>query len=139
MKTPEPATAPFKQCGMCQHAWADAIELVCDRTLELAGYQAAFDDPETGLFLMLHRKPDCLTTIGIRAGKLRHFYQEPVPTELLAGQNGCPGHCFSADNLEPCNHPCRMAWVRQVLQYLRNHEVPPHLREPEDEAAEQPA
>lgn len=121
------ANKPFKHCACCQQVWPRAVDLVLDPALSVCGYQAFPDEPELGLFLLTHCVNGCYTTIGVRAGLLRDFYNGPCHTHRMMGEPDCPGHCLDRGNLETCDIACDLVWVRHVLQYLRRHELPPHI------------
>ncbi|MGI5816921.1 MAG: hypothetical protein ACOX9R_02370 [Armatimonadota bacterium] len=121
-------TGVFKQCSLCGHRWADLADVVVDRDLKVTGYQACFVSPEMGLVLMTHCVEDCGTTLALRVKALRELYDGPQYTELRAGQESCREYCLQHNILEECDVDCELAWMRSVLQYLRRHELPPHLR-----------
>ncbi|MBD3167533.1 hypothetical protein GF324_13115 [bacterium] len=118
---------PVKTCRLCDTCWSDYVELVQDKMLQVNGYQATFKSPEEGLFLITHRTGDCGTTLAVRAGEMKHFYDGPAVEVRNTGNEDCPGRCLDDEDLEPCGATCDMNWIREVLQYLRRHEVPPHL------------
>lgn len=122
------APKPFKTCAMCNHVWEQPEDLILDPSLDLRGYQAVYDEPELGLFLMLHRHPDCGTTIAVRAGLLKEFFHGEIPATRNMGRPTCPRHCLDIWNLRPCSAECDMGWVRDILQHLLHHELPEHPR-----------
>lgn len=114
----------YKNCSYCQKIWKTQEDLVHDLSLIVNGYQAGFDDPEEGLFLLTHENGSCGSTIGVKAGDFKHLYDGPEYKECKARGVGCPLYCLDVNNLQPCPNDCSMAWVRVVLQHLVNHEVP---------------
>jgi len=130
--SPVPSGEPFKQCNLCGMVWPSYRDFVTDLQLRLEGYQASFDDPELGWILVTHMVEGCHTTLAVRAGELRVLRDGPEIAEYRTGLEDCIRLCLDRGRLEDCTAPCAMAWVRHVLQWLRRHELPPHLdREPE--------
>jgi hypothetical protein len=113
----------FKTCPLCGEQWAALEDFVRDRRLALNGYMAVFEDPGTGLVFFTHRLRECGTTMTVPAEKLRGLYHGPVYDELHAGAQDCPRLCQDRRQLEECDAPCALAWVRSVLQCLRCHEI----------------
>jgi predicted RNA-binding Zn-ribbon protein involved in translation (DUF1610 family) len=114
----------FKTCPMCGEHWATLEDFVRDHRLVVNGYMASFDDPGTGLVFVTHTAPECGTTLSVRAAALRPLYHGPEYEELHYGAPDCRRLCLDRNRLEECEAPCRMAWVRHALQYLRRHEMP---------------
>ncbi|MBM3499555.1 MAG: hypothetical protein FJX74_12920 [Armatimonadetes bacterium] len=118
---------PFKCCTLCGSRWSGLERFVLDTELKVEGYQANFVDPDYGLFLVTHDIDGCGTTLAVWANDFRHLYTGPVYAERHTGQEHCTGRCLERNLVEACDAPCDMAWVRHVLQWLRRHELPPHL------------
>jgi hypothetical protein len=97
---------------------------VRDARLRLDGYSAFFDDPANGLVFVTHRVPGCGTTLTLYAGQLRVLFSGTDYPELHKGADDCHRLCLDRSRLEECDAECSMAWVRDVLQYLRRHEMP---------------
>lgn len=111
----------FKACPLCGEQWPTIEDLVRDRRLQLNGYMADFDDPAAGLIFLTHKHLGCGTTMALRAGRLRSLCREPEHAESHLGLDGCRQLCIERQALEDCDQPCKMAWVRKVLQVLRRH------------------
>ncbi|MEN6305738.1 MAG: hypothetical protein ABFD96_23640 [Armatimonadia bacterium] len=118
----------FKTCRLCETSWPTLADFVKDRKLRVNGYQASFGAPEDGVILLTHDVPGCGTTLGLVAGTLQNLYHGPRYVEVLAGTRPCELWCLDEHSIEDCDAPCAMAWIRHVLQYLRRHELPEHLR-----------
>jgi len=101
--------------------------LVLDRSLELCGYQAFFQDPGQGLVLATHKRPRCGTTLSVRAELIRELHNGEFFSERLTGTEECERLCLEQHLLVPCTAHCDMAWVREAMQWLLRHELPPHL------------
>lgn len=107
----------FKTCPLCSKIWSSREEFLADDDLDLVGYQVNFDELELGLFLFNHRI--CKTTLSIRANLLQGLYTGPVFKERRRGQKDCPGYCLKSTELEGCPAECECAWVRGLLQIIR--------------------
>ncbi len=128
MSADEKHGGSFKECAMCGRSWADLSEFVLDIELRVDGYQACFLKPEMGLVLVTHEVEGCGTTLAVRATLLRSLYDGPEYTQRRTGQAVCSGACLRMNRVEECEADCDMAWVRTVMQYLRRHELPPHIQ-----------
>ncbi|MDK9698827.1 MAG: hypothetical protein OEM52_01575 [bacterium] len=120
---------PFKQCRVCQHCWNELSDLVKDRSLDIAGYQASFKSVEEGLILFTHLDENCHSTLAVKAGELKQLYQGTTFLVRNTGKVSCEGRCLNSNDIEPCAAECDMRWVREVLQILRSHELPDNLVE----------
>ncbi len=122
-----PEAAPFKQCTLCGTQWPDLKDLVLDPNLVVNGYQAHLESPEQGLILVTHQVPDCGTTLVVAAGKMRPLYRGPNYSNRQTGTVACRGHCQEIEDLQACTANCDMAWIREALQWIVRHELPPHF------------
>lgn len=109
----------FKQCSACKTVWKTRKEMLDDRDVFLIGYQAHFADLKLGLFMFNHK---CGGTMGIKAENFIDLYNGPVFDKRLTGTEECPGHCLHKENLERCPLKCECAYVRELLQILKNKE-----------------
>lgn len=109
---------------MCGYAWHTIEQLVTDGTLRVNGYQAVLDSPVDGIFFLTHECPGCHSTLAVPVTSFADWNVGTRPAHLNALQEGCPGHCVNRDDLEPCSAECCMRWIRDVLQYLKRHEMP---------------
>lgn len=111
--------AAFKICSGCGNAWATRDGFLSDPETVLAGYQVHFEDLKAGLFLFNHTRPACRTTLALAAADFMDFYDGPV----FAGRGGatgqCSGHCLHDEDLRPCPIRCECAFVREVIQVVR--------------------
>lgn len=108
---------PFKICPCCHEKWPERADFLSDKQIILTGYQAHFIELTAGFFLFNHH---CGTTIAIEVGEFRDLYTGPVFEENLSGTNHCRGHCLHESDLNPCPARCECAFVRQILQTVRN-------------------
>ncbi len=108
----------FKTCPLCTETWPDRDRFLEDPQLELIGYQVDFEDVNRGLFLFNHHR--CGTTLAIQAGIFKDIYHGPLYCTRRTGSEACSGLCLRSGELEPCPADCECAWVREVLQVIRN-------------------
>lgn len=107
----------FKTCPHCGKTWPNMGVFLEDPDLEVIGYQVDFEAMERGLFLFNHH--DCKTTLAIPAARFKDLHHGPVFSERKTGSDACPGYCLKQHDLKPCPAECACAWVRDVLQTLR--------------------
>jgi len=107
----------FKTCPHCGKTWPNRDVFLEDAGLEVIGYQVDFEAIESGLFLFNHH--DCKTTLAIPAGSFKDLHHGPFFSERKTGSESCAGYCLRRDELELCPAECECAWVRDVLQIIR--------------------
>ena len=108
----------FKKCTFCSHEWPSRKDFLADATTDLIGYQVNFDNINLGFFLFNHLS--CGTTLGIAAEKFKDLYQGSVYKENLLGTEQCPEYCLHENRLDPCPAKCECAYVRDIIQTVRN-------------------
>ena len=108
---------PFKTCPFCLNDWPSRDAFLSDGELVLVGYQVDFEELTLGLFLFNHTV--CNTTLAIRAGLFKDLYFGPVFRKRRTGQPDCQGYCLKTSQLAACPAQCECAWVRELLQTLR--------------------
>ena len=109
------ASAPFKQCTCCPAKWQTREDFLSDPGVELIGYQAHFDDLQTGLLLFNH---SCQTTMGIEVERFQDLYPGPVFQKRVQDKPCCPGFCLRQSDLRPCPERCECTFVREILQIV---------------------
>ncbi len=107
---------PFKKCQPCGFEWDSRDDFLGDPNMELIGYQANFDELETGLFLLNH---SCHATLAIQASEFRDLYDGPVFAARATGSDECPGYCLRKNELRPCPTECECAYVREIIQVIK--------------------
>ncbi|MFC1859038.1 hypothetical protein ACFL9U_13605 [Thermodesulfobacteriota bacterium] len=107
----------FKKCNVCGYAWKDRQNLLVDANVQLLGYQVLFEDLIAGLFLFNHA---CMGTFSIPAGAFIDLYDGPIFEERKTGSQECPGYCLHKNELEACPVQCECAYVREVIQVVKN-------------------
>ncbi len=109
----------FKICSVCGHAWKLRDEFLKDPFIELVGYQANFLNPSRGLFLFVHRAYKCGAHLTLRVENFDDLFRKEKYYEARVLSDECPVYCMEANNLEFCIQPCKMAYVREILQIIR--------------------
>lgn len=107
----------FKVCANCENSWSNREDFLEDPAIRLVGYQAHFEELETGLFLFNHA---CGNTLALHAAQFTDLYEGPVFKNCKHGSEECPGYCFHAADLRPCPVRCECAFVRETLHRV-NH------------------
>ena len=110
----------FETCSMCHEVWEDREAFLSDPKVAVVGYQANFEDLETGLFFFNHAKPGCESTLAVEVGKFEGLAAGPIFKERLEGTEECPDYCLRQEELEPCPLHCECGYVRDVLQVIRS-------------------
>jgi hypothetical protein len=95
-----------------------------DPAIHLNGYQACFRQADAGLFLFAHKLDGCNTLLALPVAEFADLYSGPRYSMCLTGGDRCPLYCLDQRNLSLCTSPCAMAWVRAILQNLKQHRVP---------------
>jgi len=106
----------FKECS-CGRGWSSREDFLGAGDTQLVGYQVNFQELELGLFLFRHLL--CKTTIALPAGFFGDLYQGRVFDEPRTRTAECPEHCLHKDDLRPCPAECECAYVREILQIIR--------------------
>lgn len=110
----------FVTCPMCKEVWVNREVFLSDPRVGVIGYQTDFEDLRAGLFLFNHRKRECGTTLVVEAGSFVDLAPGPIYARNLHGTEECPDYCLRLDELRPCPAHCECAYVRDVLQVVRN-------------------
>ena len=108
----------FKKCTFCGYQWPSRQDFLDDASTDLIGYQVNFDNINLGFFLFNHLS--CGTTLGIAAEKFKDLYRGSVYAENLLGTEQCPEYCLHENRLDPCPAKCECAYVRDIIQTVRN-------------------
>ncbi len=107
----------FKKCTFCSYQWQTRNDFLEDASTDLIGYQVNFDNLILGFFLFNHLT--CGTTMGIAAGLFSDLHEGPVYKERLTETEQCPEYCLHENQLEPCPQKCECAYVREIIQTVR--------------------
>ena len=113
-------TMLFKECPNCHYRWLDRETFLADPLLSLIGYQANFGDLVAGYFLFTHDTAECGTSLAVEARYFTDMHKGPVFQSCPIQPTDCPGYCHKINSLEACSYKCECAYVRDVLQIVRN-------------------
>ncbi|MBC2717020.1 MAG: hypothetical protein HF978_17080 [Desulfobacteraceae bacterium] len=107
----------FKKCPNCGFEWNDRESFLKDPDVEIVGYQVNFIRLSAGYFLFNH---SCKGTFSVQAVEFKDLYHGPIFTKRATGQKECPEYCLHQDELRPCPAQCECAYVREILQTIKN-------------------
>jgi hypothetical protein len=113
-----PKNNAFKSCPNCNRTWQSHEDFLDDPEIEVIGYQVQFNSLEEGLFLFNHHT--CKSTLSILSGKFTGLYNGQRYVENLRGTENCPEYCLFQSNLEPCPEKCECAYIRNVIDQIKN-------------------
>ncbi len=108
-------TEVFKVCMTCNASWKSRNDFLADRNVKLIGYQPYFERLDAGLFLFNHV---CRTTLAIPVAEFFSLYNGTIYDSRITG-DGCPGYCLHQNELDPCPSICECAFVREIIQHIR--------------------
>jgi len=112
-----PPSTEFKTCPNCGFGWPTREAFLDDPALELIGYQVNFQKLKLGCFLFNH---SCKATLALHANAFWDLYQGAFFQERATGSDQCPAYCLHQDVLDPCHAKCECAFVREILQVIKN-------------------
>ena len=107
----------FKQCSSCQYSWLSRETFLADPHIEIIGYQVSFDGDNNGLFLFNHL---CKTTLALSVETFDDLYQGTRYATAATGTEQCSGYCLDMTDLRDCSAECKYAYVRDIIQIIRN-------------------
>ena len=107
----------FKKCSFCGHQWRSREDFLQDAATDMIGYQVNFDNLHLGFFLFNHLT--CGTTLGLAAGLFSDLYEGPIYKQRKTVTEKCPEYCLHETQLEPCPEECECAYVRDIMQTVR--------------------
>jgi len=111
----------FKKCPNCGYEWHNLENLLSDPETEIIGYQVNFLRLEAGYFLFNH---SCKGTFSIQASQFKDLYDGPIFIKRETGSDKCPEYCLHRNELRPCPVHCECAYVREILQIIKNWPKP---------------
>jgi hypothetical protein len=106
----------FKTCPNCGVEWKTRSDFIYDPELDIIGYQVHFKNLEKGFFLFNH---SCKGTITIAVNAFSDMYKGPIFAERLTSTEKCSEYCLHESNLKPCPEECECAYVREVIQIIK--------------------
>ncbi len=107
----------FKKCPMCEHIWADRIELMSDPNVIITGYMANFEVLDLGIFVFNHTT--CNGTFSVKGKYFMDLYEGEIYDSCKIGSDECLGYCLDHNVLKPCSAECECAYVREVIQIIK--------------------
>jgi hypothetical protein len=110
---------PFKVCSCCGTIWPTRDAFLSDGSLRVEGYTPDFETLEEGLFFITHNREGCGSTLAVVTRDFLDLYRGPRYTERKTFSDGCPRYCLDQKQLGRCTALCECAFVREVLQILR--------------------
>ncbi len=90
-----------------------------DKSLIINGYKPDFEKLEYGLFFFTHNKDGCFSTIAVETKEFTDLYTGKIFKERKTGTKDCKGLCLKTNDLSPCNAECEAAFVRGVIQLIK--------------------
>lgn len=105
-------------CSNCGVQWPDRERFLSDPRIRVVGYQPNFRSLSDGLFYFNH---SCGTTLAFKAGEFADLYDGPMFGDRKTGGPDCLGYCLRSYELRLCAAKCECAFVRNVLNLIRNH------------------
>ncbi|GMW01693.1 MAG: hypothetical protein AMXMBFR84_28300 [Candidatus Hydrogenedentota bacterium] len=103
-------------CRGCNQVWLEREGLISDPAIALAGYQANFDNLESGRFVFTH---ECGASFSVCVKSFLTLCAEHVHTGYRLNGEACPGYCMHEHELDPCGAECECAYIRNVLDVVR--------------------
>ncbi|MCP4177252.1 MAG: hypothetical protein GY756_05755 [bacterium] len=110
----------FKKCPSCNYIWETRNKLLSDKNVELKGYQLSFSELKTGLIFFNHEVHNCETTFSIKIETFKDLLPEDIFSNKFDKPETCPEYCLRKYDLTPCLEKCECAYVRNVLQIIKN-------------------
>jgi hypothetical protein len=107
----------FKKCPNCGLIWDSRDSFLADGNLVIIGYQANYKELSTGLFYFNH---SCEGTLAIQAYLFGDLYDGPIFSSRATNGDDCPGYCLYRGELQSCPAECECAYVRQIIQLIKN-------------------
>lgn len=107
----------FKTCPACGHSWENRDAFIEDENVSIVGYQARFESLKAGIFMFNH---SCRGTLALDVDSFADLYDGPIFTKRFTGSDDCPEYCQHKSNLLPCPTECECAFVREIIQRLKN-------------------
>lgn len=116
------ASEDFKICPGCFQSWKSREDFLSDPSLELNGYKPDFKELEFGMFLFTHKNGRCLSTMALLVESFVDLYSGVKYKGNKSLSDECPRYCIDEKQLNRCDAICERAFVREVLEIVKNHE-----------------
>ena len=114
----EMAMDPFKMCPKCAYTWKTREDFLEDPSICLIGFQASFEETESGYYLFNHslRGNPCDTTLAMEVEVFLSLLTRTMFTDIKAKTPICEMHCSSVEDLSQCPVECKNAFAREIMQ-----------------------
>ncbi|MBU0681290.1 MAG: hypothetical protein KKD73_07700 [Proteobacteria bacterium] len=112
---------PFKICPCCATVWQNREDFLEDSSLEINGYAPDFDHLLEGLFFFTHHVGGCFSTMTLKANTFAELYIGMKYQEHKTADADCPRYCFNKEELRRCEELCECAYVREIVDIIRQH------------------
>ena len=116
MNLPQHDHPAFKKCPLCSFSWETRSDFLADPHIEIIGYQACFRELTAGSFLFNH---SCTGTLAIRVKEFADLYGGIVHEGRKTETDECPEYCLHSEELTRCPARCECAFVREIIQLVR--------------------
>jgi hypothetical protein len=127
MNSSEDSRTIFKKCPLCGYLWENRSGFLADCGLQLIGYQVSFSELTAGYFLFNH---SCEGTLAVLVEQFEDLHHGPIYQTRKTGTEECPEYCLHQEELARCPAECECAFVREIIQLVRNwpKDASDHLR-----------
>jgi hypothetical protein len=109
---------PFKICPKCAYTWKTRDDFLVDPSICLVGFQARFEETESGYYLFNHnlRENHCDTTLAMEVEVFLSLLTGTMFTDIKAKTPICEMHCSNVEDLSQCPVECKNAFAREIMQ-----------------------
>lgn len=116
----------FKTCPSCSTSWHTRDDFLADKSIVLNGYQVSLKNLEAGLILFTHMVETCKSTMSLKVCNFTDLYKGPRYPDNKALSAECPRYCIDEKKLDRCNALCECAFVREIIQVIREIQTSSH-------------
>jgi hypothetical protein len=109
----------FKECTTCGTVWSEREEALSDPSFQFVGYDPDYREMQEGLFLFNHLRPDCNTTLAVKADEFADLYTDPVFATCDHETDDCEAFCLRGGEPETCHLECDCAFVEAISKMVR--------------------
>lgn len=91
-----------------------------DPKVQLQGYMGNFDVLELGILVFTHET--CGSSVSVQSEKFTDLYKGEIMQTRAMGSIECPEYCLHFDDFRKCDTACECAYIRDILQIVKNWE-----------------
>lgn len=106
---------------MCARVWKTRDDFLRDKSLEINGYGAYFDQLEKSLFYFTHNIEGCRSTLTVSAENFFSLYSGKKYKDRRTREKDCPGYCLDKEQLDRCDAFCECAFNREIIQVIKKN------------------